>query len=121
MSFLKRVSDLFLGRASKDSGGMYTLRVKCNRCDEILEVRINLYNDLSVEYDPAGGVTGFSCRKILRGNNRCFQPIEVTLKYDSRRRVREKTIRGGQYVDNILKGDTPVQDGNPPKKGKNLK
>jgi hypothetical protein len=98
MSWFKKLGGLFTGNSSASGGEPFILKVKCNRCDEILEVRINPYNDLSVEYDASGRTAGFSCRKILRGNGRCFQPIEVTLKYDERRRLGDKTIRGGQFV-----------------------
>ncbi|MBN2086104.1 MAG: hypothetical protein JW748_12870 [Anaerolineales bacterium] len=76
-----------------------SISVKCNRCGEILTARINLANDLSGEYDPKGTLQFYTCRKVLQGNGRCFQSVEVILKYDPQRLLREKEIHGGQFVE----------------------
>jgi hypothetical protein len=76
-----------------------SISVKCNRCGEILTARVNLANDLSGEFDPKGTLLFYTCRKVLQGNGRCFQSIEVILKYDSQRLLKEKEIHGGQFVE----------------------
>jgi hypothetical protein len=98
MIWLKKIGGLFAGTPGPGGREAFFIKVKCNRCGEILEVRINPYNDLSVEYDDAGRTSGFSCRKVVRGNGRCFQPIEVVLQYDERRQLKDQTIQGGRFV-----------------------
>jgi hypothetical protein len=95
MNFLDRILKSFSGGSSM----MYPLKVKCSRCGEILTAQVNLANDLSVEYDASGNPESYSCRKIVLGSGRCFQPIEVTLKFDSRRSLQEKEIHGGTFVE----------------------
>jgi hypothetical protein len=100
MGFLKKLGSIFGGSSggSSDSGGFY-LYIKCNRCGEVIETRVNLFNDLSVEYSETGSVDAYYCRKVLVGANRCYQPIEVGLQFDSRRKLVDKTVSGGQFVD----------------------
>jgi hypothetical protein len=95
MGFLDKIMKSFSG----PSPMVHTLAVKCNRCGEILTARINLANDLSVDYDPTGNPQSYSCRKVLQGGGRCFQPIEVVLIFDSRRSLMEKEIHGGKFVE----------------------
>lgn len=95
MGFLEK----FIKSFSGETPMVQTLSVKCNRCGEILVARVNLANDLSVEYSPSGSPQSYSCRKVLQGGGRCFQSIEVLLKYDSRRALQEKEIHGGKFVE----------------------
>ena len=48
MGFLK---NLFGGTSAKPEKRYYTFNVKCNRCGEIIEGRVDLDNDLSLEYE----------------------------------------------------------------------
>jgi len=92
MSFLK---NLFSGASAKPEKHYYTFHVKCRRCDEIIEGRVDLDNDLSLNDDG----NGYLVRKTLMGSNRCFQQIQVELIFDSGRQVLEKTITGGTFVE----------------------
>lgn len=92
MNFLKK---LFGGQA-KPAKRYYTFTVKCRRCGETIEGRIDLDNDLSVEYEEGGDV--YYARKVLMGENKCFQRVEVNLKFNSERQVIEKDIAGGEFV-----------------------
>ena len=74
----------------------YTFSVKCLRCGEIIQGRVNLDNDLSVEYEEGGDV--YYARKILMGENKCFQRMEVELKFTSGRELLEKHITGGEFT-----------------------
>ena len=74
----------------------YTFSVKCRRCGEIIEGRVDLNNDLSVEYEEGGDV--YSARKILMGENKCFQRMEVELKFTSSRELLERHITGGEFI-----------------------
>ena len=58
MGFLKK---LFGGVDSKPKKRYYTFYVKCNRCGEIIEGRVDLDNDLSLDYE--GDSTVILCAK----------------------------------------------------------
>ena len=94
MSFLKK---LFSGEPAKPEKRYYTFQVKCNRCGEVIEGRVDLDNDLSLEYE--GENTYYIVRKGLIGNSRCFQQIEVEMKFTPERDLIEKQAQGGKFVE----------------------
>ena len=95
MSFLK---NLFGGGGTaKPDKRYYVFQVKCNRCGEVIEGRIDLDNDLSLEYE--GDNTFYIVRKGLIGNSRCFQQIEVEMKFNSDRQLLEQQAQGGKFVE----------------------
>jgi hypothetical protein len=93
MGFFK---NLFGGGSAKSEKRYYTFQVKCNRCGEIIEGRVDLDNDLSIEYEGDSAV--YFVRKGIIGTNRCFQQIEVELKFDSSRQLLEQQVTGGQFT-----------------------
>ena len=93
MDFLKK---LFAPRPAYKKE-YYTFTVKCKRCGETITGRIDLDNDLSVEYEAGGDV--FYARKVLMGENKCFQRVEVKIKFNAERQVVEKEIIGGDFVE----------------------
>lgn len=97
MGILDKLSKFFSssGRGDKDT---YWVFVRCNRCDEKLRTRINLYNDLSVDFNNEGE-TRYICRKTLVGSKRCFQRVEVILFFDSQRILTDRDISGGIFID----------------------
>lgn len=94
MGFLKK---LFSGGDAKPEKRYYTFHVKCNRCGEVIEGRVDLDNDLSLDYE--GDSTVYFVRKGLIGENRCFQRIEVEMKFTSDRELIEQHATGGQFVN----------------------
>ena len=94
MNFLK---NLFSGATSKSENRYYTFQVKCNRCGEIIEGRVDLNNDLSVEYEDNREV--LYVHKGLMGSGRCFQQIEVEMKFTSTRELIEEHAQGGTFVE----------------------
>ena len=92
MSFLKKI---FSG--PKPQKRYYTFNVKCNRCGEIIEGRIDLDNDVSL--NDSG--TAYFARKVLigSGENHCFQQIEVEMTFTTSRDVVEQNIQGGTFVE----------------------
>lgn len=77
-----------------DRDGLYVY-VRLRRCDDVVRVRINLNNDLSLTDEG----DGYWVRKLVSGNNyRCTQ-AELTLYFDNNRRLRETEISGGDVVD----------------------
>lgn len=94
MGFLK---NLFTNTPAKPEKRYHIFRVKCNRCGEIIEGRVDLDNDLSVEYEDNREV--FHVRKGLIGSGRCFQQIEVHIKFSSTRGVLEEHAQGGKFIE----------------------
>jgi hypothetical protein len=89
MGFLKN-----LFSPAKPENRYYTFNVKCRRCGELIEGRLDLNNDLSLNDEG----NGYLVRKTLIGSNRCFQQIHVELNFNSSRQITEKTITGGEFV-----------------------
>ena len=87
---------LFGSSSTSPQNRYYTFSVKCRRCGEIIEGRVDLNNDLSVEYEEGGDV--YYARKILMGENKCFQRMEVELKFKSNRELLERHIIGGEFL-----------------------
>ena len=97
MDLLKKLATLFA--VSSPSGQWYTLSVQCNRCGEVIQAQVNLSNDLSIEFGQDEKVSGYFCRKVLIGQQRCFQPIEVTLTFDAHHKLIDRKIEGGKFVE----------------------
>lgn len=98
MNFLKKLSNLFSSPA-RPNEAVHWITVKCNRCGDEIRARINLYNDLSIEYNESSEPV-YYCRKMLMSENgQCFQRVEVELKFDSKRKLLSRTISGGQFID----------------------
>jgi hypothetical protein len=75
----------------------YPLAVQCNRCGEIIHGRVDMFNELSIEY--TGDANTFHCRKVFMGKGRCFQQIEVALIFNANRKLTDKQIEGGKFVE----------------------
>jgi hypothetical protein len=93
MNFLKK---LFGGSSATPQKHDYNFSVKCKRCGEIIQGRVNLDNDLSVEYEEGGDV--YYARKVLMGEGKCFQRMEVELKFTSDHKLLEQHITGGEFA-----------------------
>lgn len=88
MNFLKK---LFGGSGGGDKRSLH-IYVRPKRCNQIVEVRIDLYNDLS--QDDEGG---YFVRKVAQAA-RCPFPAELMLHFDSRRILRESQVENGEIV-----------------------
>lgn len=75
-----------------------TFYVKCNRCGEVIQGRVNLTNDLSIVYPEDGGDDFYFARKVLVGSERCFQRIETEFEFDLNRKMTRKQSSGGEFV-----------------------
>lgn len=94
MGFIKRL----FGMGSKPQKDYYIYRVKCSRCGEVIEGRVDVDNDLSIEYEDGGD--RYYCRKVLMGSGRCYQQIEIGFQFDSKRKLLDRRIeRGGEFVE----------------------
>lgn len=99
MSFFKKLRASLASGAPASSRELYPITVRCRRCGEVLTVAINLANDLSQDYER----DVFFVRKLISGSgaNRCFQQIEVQLTFDANKRLLEREITGGIFVDEV--------------------
>ncbi len=77
----------------------YWITVRCNRCKELIRTRVDLMNDLSIEYGESDNDTTYFCRKMIMGDGQCFQQIEVELTFDKNHKLINQTIKGGQFVE----------------------
>ena len=98
MDFFKKIGNIFPSSPTP-TVSFYPLSVRCNRCGEVLEARVHLSNELSVEYDEKGNITGYVCRKMLQGSGMCFQTIEVNLHFNPNRILTTCDVTGGKVVD----------------------
>lgn len=80
------------------TSNLYQFSVKCNRCGEIIQGKVNTDYELSLETDERG-TAFYICRKVLIGNAHCYQQVEVILKFDENRHLIDKRLTGGQFVD----------------------
>ncbi len=96
MEFLKRL--LGLGgesgkRQSHDPSGLY-FYVRCHRCGEVLQVRLDRNNDLSLQDD----FSSYYARKVMVGTG-CFSRMEAEFYFDTSRRLTAKEVSGGVFVE----------------------
>jgi len=98
MSLFKNLFQGLAG-AGRPKGNFYPFEVKCKRCGEIIQGRVNVWNDPSLEFDEKDKPF-YVCRKVLiSSGGTCFQQIEVIFKFDETRRVLERQITGGEFVE----------------------
>lgn len=98
MGFLKKLGELFRGSGKPGEMVMW-VTVKCHRCGEIIQTRIDLRNELSAQYDEGGQTTYFCRKELMSDKGLCFQRIEIELTFDANRRLLQREIHGGSYVD----------------------
>ena len=100
MSFLGRL----FGRSgrggpseSDEFASFYYLR--CNKCGEVIRVRIDRRWDLEQEFDERGAdaATGYAARKEVMGT-KCFQMLRMTVRFDRGYHEAEKELSGGTFV-----------------------
>lgn len=95
MSLWEKISNLISGSDDDDSRG-YRVYVRCNRCHESIQMRVDLFNDLSDEY--SNGEKTLFTRKTIMGSGDCFERIQVELIFDKDRRLMDRTIEGGEFI-----------------------
>jgi hypothetical protein len=97
MNYLKKIASFFLG--SSEEKNTHWEYVRCSRCGEKIPVRVNLYNDLTPQYDERSEGAYYVRKGIVgSGETNCFQTIEVKLFFDSQRRLVSRYISGGEFI-----------------------
>lgn len=97
MSILKNLKNILFSSVSDPRG--YTIEVRCDRCGEIITTRLDLYNDLTRDYDADENSSVFFSRKVLIGNQTCFNQILVDLHFNKRRKLVKRSIQGGSFTE----------------------
>ena len=94
MSLFDRWKKLFT--ASGIERRSYWVHARCQRCGEVISARVDLLNDLSRDFDTQQ----FIARKTLMGDgrHRCFQRLEITLIFDKKKRLVDRSIIGGEFL-----------------------
>jgi len=97
MSFLRKIASALSPKGAEESDLLWVY-VRCHECGEKIKTRIDPSHDLTPNYDDEGRVINYFLRKVLIGSQRCFEPIEVRLTFDPRRRMISREITGGQFI-----------------------
>jgi hypothetical protein len=99
MTIFKKLGKLLASPSPKTDRAMY-LYVQCSKCGEKLRARVDIWNELTPEFDGKSDDPAFyHTRKVLIGEKLCYQPIELRLKFDKNHKLIEKNIMGGKYID----------------------
>jgi hypothetical protein len=97
MSLLKKLSSMIASSQRKETPHLWVY-AECDRCGEKLRARVNLYNDLSIQFAKIGRKNTYFTHKKLIGNGPCFNAIEVELTFDRNRMLIDHTIQGGRWI-----------------------
>jgi hypothetical protein len=107
MDALKSMLGLGGGVGSGPDRGAYWY-VRCNRCQDVVRVRVNMANEvseLSDEPDEDAGEVAPSNPNaryaINKGvvDSKCFRPMRLTILFDARKHEIESSVQGGEVVD----------------------
>ena len=92
MDFLRKLFGGSGGGVPGDPNGLY-FYVRPNGCDEVVRIRVNRLNDLSLADDGKN----YWVHKLARGV-KCRQQVEIDLYFDSNRKMTNSELRGGVLV-----------------------
>lgn len=83
---------------SEGFGFFYFLR--CDKCGEIIRVRLDRRNDFEQQFSESGGddPIGYRVRKDVMGGGNCFKMLQLEVQFDRSYREVEKSVRGGRFV-----------------------
>ena len=98
MNFLRQLANLFSGGGRRSGNNRYlTIYVLSRRCNEPVMGQVDLLNELS---QPDEGDYAFHTRKGLHtsGERRCFAQVEVSLYFDSNKKVVHHEVQGGTWL-----------------------
>lgn len=109
MGLMDAIKSMFGFGASNGSvdRGIYRY-VRCNRCKDVVRVRISMANEASEiselpDEDGIGDLpTNPAARYIVtKGvvDTRCFRPLRLTILFDGRKQELESHVNGGEVVD----------------------
>ncbi len=94
MNFLKKLFGGASDGVERDNRAAY-FYVQPHRCEDVLRVRIDMNNDLSLTDDNSS----YWVRKLVSSSNYKCNQVELTLTFDTNRRLIDSQIQGGTMVD----------------------
>lgn len=100
MSFLKKLASLFSSSQSSEQFKQ-PVYLRCKVCGEPLKAEVDLRNELSPEWENAGGSDQpdyYTCRKTVIGSHRCYNPVEVEMTFDRQRKLQSQQVIGGSVI-----------------------
>ncbi len=101
-TFLQKILDFLVKLVSPPprAGRILYLYLQCSKCGEKLRARVDLWSELSPEYNgKSDDAASYFCRKVLVGEKQCYNPIELRLKFDKNHRITEQNIMGGKFIE----------------------
>ena len=96
MRFFQWLSNWMIKGARPDYHHM--VYVRCSQCGEIISARVDLRNDLSIQYGHDGETDHYYTRKSLVGSSLCFKRVEIELTFDADRKLIGREIAGGEFL-----------------------
>lgn len=97
MRWLRRFFSLIF-RSRQPSDTALWLYVRCSRCGEAIQVRVDRRYDLASEWrDPGESGPAYTMHKDIVGDG-CFQRMSVDVGFDASFNVVEQRIRGGEFL-----------------------
>lgn len=98
----QRIKELLFGQKGNagathpgivDVGEAIVVQLMCDRCQEVLSVRLRKSSDIQRNYDDSG--PEFFVRKTVVGQ-KCFSRIELELEMDAKYRPITVEVQGGK-------------------------
>ena len=86
------------GQSNTNNARIIHIYARCKRCQSAVHVRIDAFNDLAVEYNKRGDVSGYVVRKTLV-DTKCFRAMPTEVWFDAQRNETQRTIEGGEFID----------------------
>jgi hypothetical protein len=84
--------------SSPKNNGALTFRVKCPKCHEIIEVRVDISSDLINEYkDSNEPGPAYTLKKEVLGN-KCNHLMKLVVAFDENYNIISQTAEGGDIV-----------------------
>ncbi len=90
MGFLDNIKSMFAPREDPNALWLY---VKCKRCTTPLAVRVDLRNELSIDYENGGYVL----RKEMM-DSKCFTLMHAELRFDAKRKIVAQKLDLGEFI-----------------------
>ena len=95
MQWLKQ---LFTRRTREVGTTALWVYVRCRRCGEAIQIRADRRYDLASEWrHPGESGAAYTMHKDIVGD-RCFQRMSIDIGFDSRFRIVEQQIEGGEFL-----------------------
>jgi hypothetical protein len=95
MNFLKNLFGSQGANREEGGGSAMFFYVRPARCDDVVRVRVDLNNDLSLNDDSSG----YWIRKVIASSNYKCGRAELTLYFDINRKLLKSEISGGELVN----------------------